>query len=83
MDENCLDEESLDDTEGTGGALHASCELFKKKLAYPYDHFNLGNFQEPLNLTNENFWSTLKQSYPSDEEISRTQEIIKKFDLCY
>ena len=52
-------------------------ELFKKKLAYPYDYFNLSDFQEPLNLTKEDFRSTLKQETPSDEEINRTQEIKK------
>ena len=25
-------------------------ELFKTKLAYPYEYLNLDNFQEPLNL---------------------------------
>ena len=34
----------------------------------------LGNFHQSLNLTKEDFWSTLKQPYPSDEEINRTQE---------
>ena len=43
-------------------------EFFKTKLAYPYENLNLSIFQEPLNLTYENFWSTLKQSYPLDEE---------------
>ena len=28
-----------------------SDDLFKKKLAYPYEKFNLNNFQQPLNLT--------------------------------
>ena len=52
-------------------------EFFKKKLAYPYEYLNLSKFQEPLNLTKEDFWSTLKQTNPSDEETHRTQEIIK------
>ena len=56
-------------------------ETLKKKLAYPYEHFNLNNFQETLNLTKEDFWSTLKQETPPDEEINRTQESIKKFNL--
>ena len=56
-------------------------ELFKKKLAYPYEYLNLSNVQEPLNLTKEDFWSTLKQRTPPDEEINRTQEIIKKFNV--
>ena len=56
-------------------------ELFKKKLAYPYEHLNLSNIQEPINLCPEDFWSTLKQTNPSLEEINRTQETIKKYDL--
>ena len=56
-------------------------ELFKKKLAYPYEYLNLSKIQEPLNLSPEDFWSTLKQTTPSLEEINRTQELIKKYDL--
>ena len=51
-------------------------KLLKKKLAYPYEYLNLDNFQEPLNLTKEDYWSTLTQSYPSDDDIKRTQELI-------
>ena len=65
-------------------------ELLKKKMAYPYECFGLSNFEEPLNLTKENFRSTLKQETPPDEEIIRTQENIKKVNketdknqLCY
>ena len=50
-------------------------------MAYPYEVFTLSNFQEPLNLTKEDFWSTLKQTTPPDEEFNRTQEIIKKFNV--
>ena len=55
-----------------------SDDLFKKKLAYPYEYLNLDNFQELLNLTKEDYWSTLTQSYPSDDDIKRTQEFIDK-----
>ena len=55
--------------------------LFKKKLAYPYEKFNLNNFQEPLNLTKEDFWSTLTQSYPCDDDIKRTQQLIDKYNI--
>ena len=34
--------------------------------------------REPSNLTKEDYWSTLTQSYPSDDGIKRTQEIIDK-----
>ena len=40
-----------------------------------------GNSQEPLNLTKEDFCSTLKQEIPQNEETNRTQEIIKKFNM--
>ena len=59
-------------------------ENFKKKLAYPYEYFNLDNFDtqcafgKPLNLTKEDYWSTLTQSYPSDGDTKRTQELIDK-----
>ena len=56
-------------------------EFLIKKLAYPYEYFNLDNFQEPLNLTKDDFWSTLKQETPPDEEINRTPEIVRKFNL--
>ena len=56
-------------------------KLFKKKLAYPYEYLNLDNFQEPLNLTKEDYWSTLTQSYPSDDDIKRTQELIDKNNI--
>ena len=36
-----------------------SDDLLKTKLAYPYEKFNLDNFQEPLNLTKEDYWSTM------------------------
>ena len=55
-----------------------SDELLKKKLAYPYEKFNLDNLHQQLNLTKEDYWSTLTQSYPSDDDIQRTQELIDK-----
>ena len=53
-------------------------DLFKKKLAYPFEKFTLNIFQEPLNLTKEDYWSTLTQSYPCDDDIKRTQQLIHK-----
>ena len=58
-----------------------SDELFKKKLAYPYEYFTHNNFQEPLNLSPEDFCSTLKQTAPPDEAFNRTQEINKRFNV--
>ena len=58
-----------------------SDDLFKKKLAYPYEYFKLDNFDESLNLTKEDYWSTLTQFYPSDDDIKRTQELIEKYKI--
>ena len=54
-------------------------ELFKRKLAYPYEKSNtIESFYKPLKLGREDYFSTLKQSYPDFEEIIRTQAIIVK-----
>ena len=54
-------------------------DLFKEKLAYPYEKFNLNNLLEPLNLTKEDYWSTLNQSYPCEDDIKRTQQLIDTY----
>ena len=56
-------------------------DLFKKKLAYPYEKFNLNNLHEPLNLTKEDYWSTLNQSYPCEDDIKRTQQLIDTYNI--
>ena len=54
-------------------------DLFKRKLAYPYEKCKtIESFYKPLKLGRENYFSTLKQSYPDFEEIIRTQAIIIK-----
>ena len=60
--------------------------LFKKKLAYPYEKFNpenisIDSLSQPLNLTKEDYWSTLTQSYPCDDDIKRTQQLIDKCNI--
>ena len=54
-----------------------------KKLAYPYEFFNyIEDYQKPVdNLKKEDFFSKLKNKCPDDEEIERTKEIIKIFDI--
>ena len=56
-------------------------DLFQKKLPSPYEKFNLNNFQEPLNLTKGDYWSTLTQSYPCDDDMKRTQQLIDKYNI--
>ena len=58
-------------------------QLLNKKLAYPYEYFNsIEDYQKPVdNLKKEDFFSKLKNNYPDDEEIERTKQIIKLFDI--
>ena len=54
-------------------------DLFKRKLTYPHEKGKtIESFYKPLNLGREDYFSTLKQSYPDFEEIIRTQAIIIK-----
>ena len=54
-----------------------------KKLAYPYEYFNsVEDYEKPVdNLKKEHFFSKLKNKCPDDEEIERTKEIIKIFNI--
>ena len=55
--------------------------LFKKKLAYPYENINVNNLHEPLNLTKEDYLSTLTQSCPCEDDIKRTQQLIDTYNI--
>ena len=74
---------------GTLKYLNSECltdDLLRKKLAYPYEKFNLENIQhanmsQPLSLTKEDYSSTLTQSYPCDDDIKRTQQLIDKYNI--
>ena len=54
-----------------------------KKLAYPYEYFNsIHDYQKPVNnLKKEHFFSELKNKCPDDEEIERTMDISKRFNM--
>ena len=54
-----------------------------RKLAYPYEYFNsIDDYQNPVDiLEKKDFFSKLKNKCPDDEEIERTKEIIKIFDI--
>ena len=49
----------------------------------PYEYFNsIEDYQKPVhNLEKEDIFSKLKNYYPSDEEIERTKENIKLFNI--
>ena len=36
---------------------------------------------QSLNLTKEDYWSTLTQSYLCDDDIRRTQQLIDKYNI--
>ena len=54
-----------------------------KNLAYPYEYFiSIEDYKKPVdNLENKNFFSKLKNKCPDDEEIQRTMDIIKGFNI--
>ena len=54
-----------------------------KKLAYPYEYFNsIDDYKKPVDsFKKEDIFSKLKNNCPDDEEIERTKEIIKIFDI--
>ena len=58
-------------------------KILTKKLPYPYEYFNnIDDYQKPVdNLKKEDFFSKLKKDYPSDQEIERAKEIIKRFNI--
>ena len=58
-------------------------QYLNKKLAYPYENFNsIDDYKKPVDiLIKEDFFSKLKNDYPDDDEIQRTKEIIKLFNI--
>ena len=57
-------------------------EFLKRKHAYPYEKGNnTESYYKPLKLGREDYFSTLKQSYPDFEEVIRTQAIIVKNEI--
>ena len=58
-------------------------KFLTKNLAYPYEKFNsIDDYRKSLdNLKEEDFFSKINNDYPDDEEIERTNEIIKTFNI--
>ena len=54
-----------------------------EKLAYPYEDFNsIDDYKKPVdNIKKKDFFSELKNKCPDDEEIQRTMDNIKKFNI--
>ena len=58
-------------------------KYLSKNLAYPYEFFNcIEDYQKRVdNLNKEDFFSKLKNKCPGDEELERTKQIIKLFNI--
>ena len=57
-------------------------QYLNKNLAYPYDYFNsIEDYQKPVDNLKRDFFSKLKNDYPDDEEIERTKQIFKLFNI--
>ena len=63
--------------------FHDKWQYLNTKLAYSYQYFNsIDEYKKPVdNLKKEDFFSILKNDYPDDDEIERTKQIIKLFDI--
>ena len=58
-------------------------QYLDKKLTYPYEYFNsIDDYKKPVdNIKRENFFNKIKNDYPDNDEIERTREIIKTFNI--
>ena len=58
-------------------------QYLNKKIAYPYQYFNsVDDYKKAVdNLKKQDYFSKLKNIHPDDEEIERTEEIIKLFSF--
>ena len=61
-------------------AIEQSKKSFAKKIACPSKKYNYEKVAQDLALKREDFWSTLDQAYPNDEESSRIFAVLIK--LC-
>ena len=58
-------------------------KFLTKKLAHPYEYFNsIDDYQKPVDkLKKEDFFSKLENDYPSDKELERTLDNIRRFNI--
>ena len=84
----CLEEALLNymgenDLKILKAGFHDKWKYLNKKLAYPYEYFNsIDDYQKPVNnLEKKDFFSKLKNKGPDDDEIERTMDIIRRFDI--
>ena len=81
LEEALLDYIGENDLEVLDTEISHKWKYLTKKLAYPYeDFYSIGDYQKPVDkLKKEHFFSKLKNNHPSDKQIQRTMDIIKKF----
>ena len=73
----------LDDLEILKKGFSDKWHYLNKTLAYPHQYFSsIDDYQKPVNnLKKEDFFCKLKNKCPDDDEIERTKEINKLFDI--
>ena len=83
LEEAFLDYQSENDLKLLKTEFPDKWRYLTKKLAYPYEYFNnIEDYNKPVDkLENKDFFSKLKNKCPDNEQIDRTREIIKKFDI--
>ena len=83
LEEVLLDYMGENDLKILKTGFHDKWKYLSKKLAYPYEYFNsIEDYQKPVNnLEKKDFFSKLKNKCPDDEEIQRTKDIIKRFNI--
>ena len=83
LEEALLDYMGNNDLEILKTGFPDKWKFLTEKLAHPYEYFkSIDDYKKPVNhLKKENFFSKLKNKCPDDEEIQRTMDIIKKFNI--
>ena len=73
----------MDDFKNLKKKFPDKCQLLNEKLSYPYQYFNsIDEYKEPVdNLKKEDFFTKIKNECPDDDEIERTREINKIFNI--
>ena len=59
------------------------CKYSTKKLACPYEYFNsIDDYEKPVDILKKQYsFNELKNDYPDVEEIERTKQIVKMFNI--
>ena len=83
LEEALLDYMGENDLKNLKTGFPNKWKFLTKKLAYPYEYFNsINDYKKHVdNLKKEYFFSKFKNKCPDDEEIQRTVDNIKRFNI--